>query len=203
MFSKFTRQAGITVVVAATTAASCMVPTCRVSTAHADSEKKEKHVIIIGGGTGGLGVAAMLGNEKFGKITVIEPKDVHYYQPLWSLVGGGIKPVSQSVRAMDTIFPKTAKWVHKAAKVIDPDHNTVTLSDGSTMKYDYLVVSAGLESDFSKVPGMKDAIEHPDSGVVSIYDYDCAKQTWDTIQGFTGGRAIFTMPTTPVSLYLM
>jgi NADPH-dependent 2,4-dienoyl-CoA reductase/sulfur reductase-like enzyme len=106
--------------------------------------------------------------------------------------------VAQSVRAMDGIFPKSAKWVHKSAKTIDPDHNTVTLCDGSKLEYDYLVVAAGLENDWTKMPGLQEAIEDENSGVVSIYDYDYAKQTWETIQKFKGGRAIFTMLTTPV-----
>lgn len=141
----------------------------------------------------------MLGNEKFGDVVVVEPKDVHYYQPLWSLVGGGVKPVSQSVRAMENVFPKTAKWIHKSAEIIDPDLNTVTLSDGSKLEYDYLIVAAGLENDWTKIPGMKESIEDANSGVVSIYDYYFAKQTWDTIQKFKGSRAIFTLPTTPVT----
>lgn len=49
-------------------------------------------VIIVGGGTAGISVAARLTKGWFNKldVAVIEPSDKHYYQPLWTLVGGGV-----------------------------------------------------------------------------------------------------------------
>ena len=55
-------------------------------------------IVVIGGGTAGVGVVAMLGNEGFKNVTVIEPNDKHYYQPLWTLVAGGIQPVENFVQ---------------------------------------------------------------------------------------------------------
>jgi len=162
------------------------------------SKDGDKHVVIIGAGTGGIGVNAMLRNEGFKNVTLIEPKEYHEYQPLWSLVGGGVKPVEQSRRMLNAILPSSTKWVQKSVVSKDPENNMVKLSDGSTISYDYLVVAAGIQQDWSKTPGLKDAIEDKNSGVVSIYDYKYAQKTWEAIQGFKGGRAIFTMPATPV-----
>ena len=44
---------------------------------------KSKRIVIIGGGIGGIGVSAMLGNNGFTNVYCIEPKDKHYYQPIW------------------------------------------------------------------------------------------------------------------------
>mmetsp|Transcript_26154 Transcript_26154/g.44090 ORF Transcript_26154/g.44090 Transcript_26154/m.44090 type:complete len:466 (+) Transcript_26154:21-1418(+) len=162
------------------------------------SKDGDKHVVIIGAGTGGIGVNAMLRNEGFKNVTLIEPKEYHEYQPLWSLVGGGVKPVEQSRRMLNAILPSSTKWVQKSVVSKDPENNMVKLSDGSTISYDYLVVAAGIQQDWSKTPGLKDAIEDKNSGVVSIYDYKYAQKTWEAIQGFKGGRAIFTMPATPI-----
>jgi len=50
---------------------------------------KQKHnVVIIGGGTAGIMVAAQLKKEsKSLDIAILEPADTHYYQPAWTLVG--------------------------------------------------------------------------------------------------------------------
>ena len=50
------------------------------------TERNEK-VVIVGGGTAGIGVAAMLRNGGVKNVSVVEPSGVHYYQPLWTLVG--------------------------------------------------------------------------------------------------------------------
>jgi sulfide:quinone oxidoreductase len=48
-------------------------------------------VVIVGGGTGGLSVAARLAAVlPPGAIALVEPSDKHYYQPLWTLVGAGV-----------------------------------------------------------------------------------------------------------------
>ena len=48
-------------------------------------------ILIVGGGTGGLSVAARLrAHDPSLPITLIEPAEYHYYQPLWSLVGAGV-----------------------------------------------------------------------------------------------------------------
>jgi glycine/D-amino acid oxidase-like deaminating enzyme len=45
-------------------------------------------ILIIGGGNAGLSVAARLRNAGRTDIGLIEPSEQHYYQPLWTLVGG-------------------------------------------------------------------------------------------------------------------
>lgn len=46
-------------------------------------------VVIVGGGSGGLATAAILGNKL--KTLLVEPSDEHYYQPYFTLVGAGLK----------------------------------------------------------------------------------------------------------------
>ena len=50
-------------------------------------------ILILGGGTAGLTVASQLAQRIDGhQIGIVEPSSTHYYQPLWTLVGGGIFP---------------------------------------------------------------------------------------------------------------
>ena len=61
---------------------------------------KKKRIVVVGGGSAGLTVSAQLLNQRPDDvdITIIEPSDKHYYQPLWTLVGGGVFPREESER---------------------------------------------------------------------------------------------------------
>lgn len=154
-------------------------------------------IVIIGGGSGGISVAARLKRQlKHADIAIIEPSDKHYYQPYWTLVGAGIVPKEASARSEDSVMPRGVTWIRDRVQEIDADHNQVTLAAGSTVDYDYLVVTPGLQIDWHKIQGLKEALGH--DGVCSIYDYQQAEKTWEMVRTFEGGHAIFTAPATPI-----
>jgi len=159
---------------------------------------QDKHqILVVGGGTGGLTVASQLLNrDDAPEVAVIEPSDAHYYQPLWTLVGGGVFPKEESERPMAEVMPHGATWIQDAAASFDPENNTVTTQNGDTYGYDYLVMAAGIQIDWDGIPGLADAVGQPGTGVVSNYSYDTCETTWDAIQHFPkGGTALFTEPT--------
>ncbi|WP_324026250.1 FAD/NAD(P)-binding oxidoreductase [Maribacter sp. BPC-D8] len=152
-------------------------------------------VLIIGGGTAGIMVAAQLLTQKGAKdIAIIEPADTHYYQPAWTLVGAGTYDFDKTARPMSSVIPKNATWIKDKATGFDPENNIVNTASKGDITYDYLVVAPGLAYDFSLVPGLGDAI---DKGVVCS-NYTDPKHTWDVIKNFKGGTALFTQPTTPI-----
>ena len=156
-----------------------------------------KHqVLIVGGGTAGITVAARLLRNGYTDVAVIEPSDRHYYQPLWTLVGGGQADASSTERPEASVMPKDATWIRKAASAFDPDNNTVTCAGGSVYGYDVLVVAPGLQLDFDATEGLSQTLGH--DGVSSNYRFDLAPRTWDFIRGMRSGTAVFTMPTGPV-----
>lgn len=64
-------------------------------------------VVIVGAGAVGISVAASLKARKPGlEIAIIDPADVHYYQPEWTMVGGGIFNAEETVRTMGSLIPK-------------------------------------------------------------------------------------------------
>lgn len=156
-------------------------------------------VLIIGGGTGGLSVAARLRKEsKPPRIGLIEPSDRHYYQPLWTLVGAGIFPKEASMRPEADYIPDGVEWIREAATTLDPDRNQVTTSSGRTIGYDFLVVAPGIQIDWERIPGLTESVGKPGTGVVSNYSYDTVAATWQAIRAFQGGVALFTEPVTPI-----
>ncbi|RIB17165.1 hypothetical protein C2G38_2017068 [Gigaspora rosea] len=156
-------------------------------------------VVVIGGGTGGLAVSSTL-SQVLGKsaVAVIEPSNVHYYQPLWTFVGAGLKSFEESAKPIEEVFPKDADLIKNKAAKVDPENNTVILQDGQQVKYEYLVVATGIQINWNKIKGLQESLTKPNSNVTSIYSADTVKSTWDLVRNFGGGNAIFTMPSTPI-----
>lgn len=78
----------------------------------------------------------------------------HYYQPMFTLVGGGIKSLGSSYKSMKSVLPKNAKWIQEKAKEFHPDKNTVITSSGQEINYDILLVAMGLHLNYEKVSGI-------------------------------------------------
>ncbi|TVP83217.1 MAG: NAD(P)/FAD-dependent oxidoreductase [Alkalicoccus sp.] len=156
-------------------------------------------VLITGGGSGGVSAASRLLRKDArlaGQITIIDPAEYHDYQPLWTLVGGGEARKEESRRTMKSVIPEGAEWIQERAASFDPDNNSVYLGDGSRITYDYLIVAAGIQINWSDIPGLKENLGK--NGVCSNYSYEHTDYTWELIRSFKGGNAVFTHPATPV-----
>ena len=156
---------------------------------------KQYQVLIIGGGTAGIMVAAQMKKAKSNlSIGIIEPSDKHYYQPAWTLVGANTYDYKDTVRDMETLIPHGVDWIKDYAETFSPEENTVTTREGYTYAYEYLVVCPGLALDPSMVDGLPEAM---DNGVVCS-NYTDPEHTWEVLKNFQGGTALFTQPTTPI-----
>lgn len=156
------------------------------------STTAEHRVLIIGGGTAGITVAARMIRKGYTDVAVIEPSDKHYYQPLWTLVGGGQAAASSTERPEATVMPKEVTWIKKAAAAVDPDNNTVTCGDGTTYSYDALVVCPGIQLDWNCTDGLEEGLGT--QSVSSNYRFDLAPRTWRNIQEMRSGSAVFMVP---------
>ncbi|WP_072013952.1 FAD/NAD(P)-binding oxidoreductase [Myxosarcina sp. GI1] len=161
------------------------------------SSDEHYQIIIIGGGAAGITTAAQLlrQNSKL-NIAIVEPNEKHYYQPGWTLVGGGVAPIDKFIRQEKDVIPQKAKWIQDYVTTFDPDRNTIILTQGLKIKYDYLVVCPGIQIDWHLVRGLKEALGK--GRVTSNYSKDYAPYTWETINNFKSGTAIFTYPNTPI-----
>ena len=153
-------------------------------------------IVIIGGGNAGISVAARLRIKGQDDIAVIEPSDKHYYQPLWTMIGGGQGNIKSTERPQASVMPQGVAWIKGAAEGVDPEKNEVRLSDGTVVSYDYLVVCPGIQLDWDKTPGLPEALKTPN--VSSNYRFDLAPKTWQMIRHMKQGTAVFTMPTDPI-----
>jgi sulfide:quinone oxidoreductase len=154
-------------------------------------------IVVIGGGTAGIAiVASLLKREPTLNITLIEPSAQHYYQPAWTLVGGGTHDLNSTVRPMSTVMPRQAKWLQAAVSKVIPDSRLLVLDDGRLVTYQNLIVCPGLRLAWEKIEGLQATLgKH---GVTSNYSYEHAAYTWQLVKELRSGKAIFTQPANPI-----
>ncbi|GAA3677051.1 FAD/NAD(P)-binding oxidoreductase [Arthrobacter ginkgonis] len=152
-------------------------------------------VLVIGGGNAGISLAARLHRYKVADIGLIEPRPVHYFQPLFSHIGGGAARMSEAVRAQAQVMPREVEWIRGEAADIRPEENAVLLADGRRIGYGQLVVCPGLQLDWDGVPGLAEAMASPQ--VTSNYDPAMPEKTWKLVCSLRSGTAVFTQPPEP------
>lgn len=158
---------------------------------------KKHTVVIIGGGSAGIATASsLLKRRPKLDVAVIEPSWVHYYQPGWTMVGGGVFSAQSTERKMRDLMPKQAKWIKGAVAKIHPDSNEIELEDGTRIEYEMLVAAPGLKLDYHKIEGFKETLGK--NGVTSNYLYEHAPYTWELVQNLKKGTAIFSQPPMPI-----
>lgn len=163
------------------------------------SDSVHHQILIVGGGTAGVTVAARLTRGWGGSrrdVAIIEPSEKHYYQPLWTLVGAGLAKKEATEALEAAVIPRRVTWIQDAVAEFLPEQNAIRTRDGKTITYDWLVVATGLQINWGKIPGLKESIGA--NGVCSNYSYSTVDSTWEGIRNFRGGNAVFTNPSSAV-----
>ncbi len=201
-------------------AAMLMGSTAASTTVAKASSAVKAKIVIVGGGLAGMSTAARLTlNLDNPDITVIEPGDLATsYQPGQTLVGAGIWEKEDVMYNTVDFIPDGVTVIKEKATEFDPDNNTVITADGQKIKYDYLVVAAGMKLAFGKIKGLgidetiTSTGDHAKvsevigkNGLASIYYQEGSKQTWTQMQKFIADaksgkkvKGLFTHPNTPI-----
>ncbi|MCP5203188.1 MAG: TIGR01244 family phosphatase [Pseudomonadales bacterium] len=154
-------------------------------------------ILIVGAGAAGISVASsLLARVNDLDIAIIDPAEVHYYQPGWTLVGAGIFKQRDTVKTTASLIPEGVHWIKAAVGGFDPHNNRVTLEDTRPVYYERLIVAPGIKLNWHGVEGLVDTLGH--NGVTSNYRYDLAPYTWKLVQQLRSGRAVFTQPPMPI-----
>lgn len=168
-----------------------------------DASRSDAHhtVVIVGGGSAGIATAAsMLKRKPNIDLAIIEPREEHYYQPGFTMVGGGVFMQRDTVRPMADVMPRKAKWLRDSVATFEPERNAIVLQSGSRVTYDVLIVAVGNRLAWEKIDGLEATLGF--NGVTSNYRYDLAPYTWQLVQEMQHAkgrrRAIFTQPPMPI-----
>ncbi len=162
-----------------------------------DAVDRKFSVVIVGAGSAGIAVASSLLARSPGlEIAIIDPADIHYYQPGWTLVGGGVFSPDETVRTLSSVLPSGVHWIKAAVAAFEPERSAVVLEGCRIIEYDRLVVCPGLKLDWHKVDGLVDTLGK--NGVTSNYRFDLAPYTWQLVSEMRSGKALFTQPPMPI-----
>lgn len=163
----------------------------------ADVTSRIFDIVIVGGGSAGIATAASLRkrNREI-SIAIVEPSEVHYYQPGWTMVGAGVFDRDFTVRRQAQLIPHKVEWIKASASGFAPDENKVLLCNGGHVAYRVLIACPGIKLDWDAIPGLTDTLGR--NGVTSNYDFDLAPYTNRLVKTLKGGRALFTQPVMPI-----
>lgn len=123
-----------------------------ISTSGGEKELESKtapHVVIVGGGFGGLQAAKALGKQPV-QVTIIDHNNFHLFQPmLYQVATAGLSPadIASPLRAILKDQPNTAVIMAKATG-IDIQEQRVLLEDRQAVRYDYLILATGATSNY-------------------------------------------------------
>ncbi|SFB98491.1 sulfide dehydrogenase (flavocytochrome c), flavoprotein subunit [Marinospirillum celere] len=139
--------------------AASLLPILSACGATAVSKGTAGHVVVVGGGFGGATAAKYIkrGNPAIA-VTLIEPKKTFYTCPFSNLVLAGersLDSIGHNYQELKEVYG--VEVVHAYAEDVDPVAHTVRLSTGSTLKYDRLVLSPGIDIRWDALEGYDQA----------------------------------------------
>ena len=158
------------------------------------------HIVIVGAGIGGMPAAYELREllPKEHKVTVVNSVDYFQFVPSnpWLAVGWRQREeITLPIRPY--LERKGISFIAQPVNAINAEANTLTLGDGQTVAYDYLVITTGPKLSFSEVPGAG-PLSHGGGGFThSVCSVDHAQAFWADYENFLknpGPLVIGAMP---------
>lgn len=150
---------------------------------------KNKTVLVLGGGLGGVVTATELRKklDENHRIIVLDKQPHHLYAPslLWLMVGE--RKSRKITRNLNRLEEKGIEFVNGQITNIDPTRNTVTVNDAH-YSGDYMIISLGAE--LRDPPSLKQ-IGH------NFYTLEGAKSFWTALNQFKGGRVVVLVSAMP------
>src|SRR5699024_11096285 len=174
-----------------------------LSMSRANALETNAHIVIVGAGAGGTAMANRLRRKlPNAKLTIIDAREEHYYQPGWTLVASGLWNTKQVVTSTQEWLPNGVNWVKGMVMEYNPDSNQLTLNNGDTLQYDYLIVASGLQLHYERVAGMDANLIGQGHGIGSVYASPAAAEGSNKeIQRWLNkgsGRGLFNLPSSPI-----
>lgn len=167
--------------------------------AEVPTQKTSARIVIAGAGAAGLACASRLARQLSGaKITILDRRERHLYQPGFTLVSSGVKPQDYVVSATAEYMPAGVEWLKEEVAEFDPEGNKVVTNTGRNLAYDFLIVATGLKLDYAAIEGMDTSLVGK-NGIGSIYlSPEGAAATWQEMSAFVdrGGVGLFCRPAT-------
>ncbi len=125
---------------------------------HHSDRLSQPRICIVGGGFGGLYTALYLQKYRHlrdSQITLIEPKGRFLFTPMmYELITDELKEWEIAPTYSSLLAGTNVNWQQTRAAAVDLQRQTVTLTGGESLAYDYLVLATGADSRPVDIPGV-------------------------------------------------
>jgi sulfide:quinone oxidoreductase len=158
-----------------------------------------KKLLVLGAGTAGTMIVNRLRRRLSAgewNITVVDQDDVHPYQPGYLFLPFNILAPEQITRSRHATLPDGVEYVIGDVDRVDAPTNTVTLTDGRHLVYDYLVIASGTTPRPDQTPGMLG--EEWQRSIFEFYTFEGAKALAKALQTFDHGRLVVHITDMPI-----
>jgi len=129
-------------------------------------------------------------------ITVVDAHDVHTYQPGFLFLPFGTYTAKQITRPRRPTLSKGVDFVMGEVDKVDAATNRVSLVDGKTLDYDYLVIASGTTPRPDQTPGMLGAEWR--KSIFDFYTFDGALALAEALKTFDHGRLVVHITDMPI-----
>ncbi len=158
-----------------------------------------KRLLVLGAGTAGTMVVNKLRrrlDRGTWHISVVDPSDMHVYQPGLLLVPFGTSRPDEVARPRARYIPRGVDLVTGEVDRVDADGNAVVLVDGRRLPYDFLVIATGTRPRPDQTPGMLGPLWR--RRVFDFYTLEGATALAAALRAFTGGRLVVHVVDVPI-----
>ncbi len=159
-----------------------------------------RRLLVLGAGTAGTMAINKLRPilpESEWQITVVEPSDLHHYQPGYLFLPFGTYAPEETIEPTDRFIPEGVTRVRAEVDRVDADANVVHLADGQVLPYDYLIIASGTTPRPDQTPGMDDPAVWRDT-VHEFYTFEGAMALRDKLETWPGGRLVVHVTEMPI-----
>ncbi len=159
-----------------------------------------KHIVILGAGSAGVMFANRLRrevSESEVEITIIERKEMHFYQPAYTLIVFGLEEPENLMRPTKDLFYDGINLIIDEATKIDAEKSTISTAKNGDISYDYLVIATGAKFNFDEPEGMKEGLEKAEN-VHTFYTFEGALKLREALNNFEGGTIISSVAEMPI-----
>ena len=158
-----------------------------------------KRLLVLGAGTAGTMIVNKLRRRLDASewdIAVVDRDDTHPYQPGYLLLPFGAYTREQLTRSRHAFLADGVDFVIGEVDRVDAPAGTVTLTDGRTLAYDFLVIASGTSPRPDQTPGMLG--QEWRRSIFDFYTLEGSAALATALQRFDHGRLVVHITDMPI-----
>lgn len=158
-----------------------------------------KNLVILGAGTAGTMMANHLHHQlkkPDWKITIIDEREEHHYQPGYLFLPFDIYTPEDIVKTIEEFIPKDVTLLKQKINRIAPEENKVLLAGNEELVYDVLIIATGAKIAPEETEGMNGA--EWQKSVFDFYTFEGALALRNKLREWPGGKLVVHITEMPI-----